>query len=146
MVARSRPSSYSLWLSSPWSHRNWEQPQAATWILTGIPPAAALIVGHQFITSSGYEATTRIVLAIDPAASGPDVERFYRSVRGRRERRSIKAKNAALAAFICVHRSGTWRERMGVWNARYPRWPYKAPSNFGRDARSARRRLLAPNL
>jgi hypothetical protein len=34
---------------------------------------------------------------------------------------------------------------MRKWNAEYPRWRYELVTNFGRDSKKARDRLLAPS-
>ena len=91
---------------------------------------------------------SRITLTIDPALSPRQVESLYRRVRGQvldGRYRNLTRKHALLAAFTTTLSGLKLSDQMSKWNARYRQWKYKAVTNFGRDAKTARDRLLTPS-
>jgi hypothetical protein len=60
---------------------------------------------------------------------------------GGRRALEMSVKHLELAAFTAWH-GETLAARMAMWNDRFPEWAYREVTNFGRDSREARRRLV----
>ena len=61
--------------------------------------------------------------------------------------RRISDKHLELAIFMTDRPEGEpLKKSMVAWNKHSPKWKYSAPTNFGRDAASAQRRLMNPPL
>ena len=98
-----------------------------------------------------YNATTWLVLEVDPDMDPAEVAAAYRAVRriviGQRERiRPLGERALALGAWAaCRAKNETWEQRRRAWNSSHPQWQHDGPaSNFARDATVAERRLLLP--
>jgi hypothetical protein len=133
----------------------WEVSQATTWLLTGISPLVGLIRITEKdppIRHGEWRAwSQRVVLTVHPAATPKEVADAYRTTRdglgiaesyGKRRIRSLSLKHLTLATFL-AQREGTWQEKMAAWNREHGKLgTYSQPSNFRRDARLARTRVL----
>lgn len=125
----------------------WPAAAATVFVLTGRQPLVASI-RHTVRWRFPLTSMTRIVLEIDPATPPAEVDRAYRQVRrsivGRRPR-VMSRKHLALAVFAAEHSAPqSLKQRMAAWNAAYPEWAYTTVTNFGRDLKSAERRLMRP--
>ncbi len=123
----------------------WHEAAATTFILTGrIPRITAMQQSVQ--ANVAYPALQRITLQLDPALTPAEVAVAYRTLRtrvvGKQKYRTQSPKHLALALFAVENPDGSLRKRMEEWNRRYPKWRYHQVSNFGRDLRTALRRLL----
>ena len=124
----------------------WSKAEAVAFILAGRVPFVHIATYR--LSLSDPPCMSRITLTLDPALSPRQVEGIYRNIRSRAlsgRYRNISNKHAVLAAFAAEHEGETTLSAvMASWNKRYPRWRYKAVTNFGRDAKAARERLLYP--
>ncbi len=122
----------------------WTEAEATTFVLTGIWPLIQPISSS--LIRSEFAPLSRIQLAIDPAISPRQVEAAYRSLRAQviGRYRNQTEKHIRLAIFSSEHSGVKLAEQMADWNRQYPKWGYKAISNFGRDTSAAKSRLLAP--
>jgi hypothetical protein len=128
----------------------WTAAQAATFVLTDAVPAMPAVT-HTFEWRLVPEVP-RIVLTIEPSVSPREVTDYYRRVRRevaatRTRPRQYGEKHLRLANFVAGRPAGErWRATMDAWNAQVPaavpKWRYKEPSNFQRDAQRAQRWLL----
>jgi hypothetical protein len=122
----------------------WQRAQATVFVLTGlVPTVAECRVTYE--TKEAIAPLRRITLTIDPALSPQRVMRIYAiersKVRGRRSR-PLGGKNTTLVFFHSTRPTETYAQSMKAWNAKYPEWRYKHASNFGRDVKRSRERLL----
>jgi hypothetical protein len=125
----------------------WKIAQATTYVLTGALPMVRRI-DYQ-IHSPPLEVGTRITLTIDPTTTPQEVADYYQSIRKDmlpKRYRSLSEKHLRLARFValCGVEWKKWGEGMRAWNAAYPDYRYDNESNFIRDARQAKQRLLSP--
>jgi hypothetical protein len=135
-------------LSDSMSRRyGWQPAQSTVFILTDTAPAISM--KHAEASENFHHPVmSRLVLTLDPALSPRQVADFYRKAwkalmePGRY--RNLSEKHTLLAAFS-VDRADSPRLRE-AWNRKYPKWAYASESNFGRDLRVARERLLSPSL
>lgn len=123
-------------------HYGWQKAQATVFALTDRTPLVSVHSAH-YAPNFSFPALSRIELVLDPALSPRQVAEFYRKARkeivsGRY--RNLSEKHTLLAAFGASHgNSPKLREK---WNRQYPKWRYESESNFGRDVRAAKQRLL----
>ena len=131
-------------------HYRWDQAQATIFVLTGAIPLVSPIRAKMEPNLMRPSATARVVLTIDPTASPAQVAKAYARVRsswlGRY--RALSPKHLRLATFL-AERPGeeTWAERLKTWNARASapeRYEGHQVSNFARDCKRAKKRLLDP--
>jgi hypothetical protein len=125
---------------------HWNEAEAVMFVLTDeVPPVVPAKYQPHW---SNIPCLSRITLTVDPALSPRQVEALYRSVRGQMldgRYRNLSRKHALLAGFTATLGELKLSEQMRKWNAQHPRWKYKLVTNFGRDAKMARNRLLAPS-
>jgi len=124
--------------------------EASIFILTG-HPLPARPCRESFSCGGGGErlgALNRITLNIDPTLSPREVSMVYRRMRGQifgKRYRAMSEKHIRLALFTWSrnNQNELLRESMAVWNKQYPKWRYRAVSNYGRDSSVASRRAFA---
>lgn len=126
-------------------HYGWHEAAATVFVLTGATPyATALRITTRM--RPDLPALGRFVLEIDPVLTPAEVAARYRRVRsealGKERVRPQSPKHLALAVFAVECPDGTLRQRMALWNERYPEWRYQHVTNFGRDLKAAVQRLL----
>ena len=125
----------------------WQEGQATIFILTGRMP---LITRCRTTTQvRSIQATARITLEIDPSLSPKEVGEAYQAARKKIQgrRRELSAKHITLAQFLAESPDGeTHGARMKRWNRKYPKWKYTQVTNFGRDIKTAERRLMNPGF
>ena len=124
----------------------WDPAQATKFVLTDSPPFVSEITGD--FERRDVSATSRIELTIDPAASPLQVAEYYRRARSQflkgRHRRQ-EEKHLELAVFDAYRPKGeSTAKRLAQWNRSYPKWRYDEKTNFLRDKKVARERLLSP--
>jgi hypothetical protein len=127
-------------------HFHWSEAEAVMLVLTdevpSVEPAKCQARWSQ------VPCLSRITIEVDPALSPRQVEALYRTVRGQLlegRYRNLTQKHALLAGFTSTLRDLKLADQMRKWNAQYHRWTYELVTNFGRDAKKARDRLLAPS-
>ncbi len=133
-------------LSKSLSRRyGWHEAAATTFVLTGLVPRITAMQSSVY-AHVAYPALQRITLQLDPVLTPAEVAVAYRTLRtrivGKQQIRTQSPKHLALAVFAVEYPDGSLRERMAEWNRRYPKWRYNQVTNFGRDLRTALRRLL----
>ena len=126
----------------------WTPAQATTFVLTGNTPLVSPL--RVKVQSSHIPALSRLVLTVDPAISPRELAEHYRQARqqfvGKRHR-SMSEKHTTLVTFMNTRPpKETYARSMTAWNRKYPKWKYKAVSNFGRDVKTARKRLLGSGI
>lgn len=124
----------------------WEPHQAATFVLTDLPPLIAPLRAR-VVGGWPRSATTRIVLEVSPAVDPSRVMQHYEQVRRKLIPRGfpeLDAKRLRLAAFVASHPDEDWSTLFDMWNGENPSWRYADPSGFKRDAQLTRGRLLEP--
>ena len=128
----------------------WQEAQATVFVLTGITPQVSTQMVARQINPS---AANRIVLTLDPALTDKEVAAVYRKARrrllkkdkqGKARFRLQSEKHLRLAIFDAEH-EGTYLKKMNVWNKQFPKWEYEHLSNFIRDCKKAKERLLKPD-
>ncbi len=121
---------------------------ATDFILSGSPlPVFPVRQALKLMEGNVLSALNRVELTIDPALSPSEASRVYRDIRttifGRRHR-NMSEKHIRLALFALQRpRDEKLSVAMKEWNKLFPRWRYKAETNFGRDRTVSRRRALA---
>ncbi|MER6791032.1 hypothetical protein [Amycolatopsis mediterranei] len=134
----------------------WTESQAATFVLTGLSPLISMIrVTHLDPPIHNNEFCPwgeRIRLDVHPAAAAEDVAAAYVAARadleiaetyGHSRVKGPSTRNLLLAAFV-AGRTGTWQQKMDSWNEEYPEYATSRLSNFKRDAKDTRLRVLNP--
>lgn len=120
----------------------WLPHEAATFVLTGLPPRWFSVVAR---FPRSFHERSRITLEIDPRTPAREVARAYeevRSTRGIGESRRLDEKTARLAAFLARTDPGSrWRDRCDLWNELEPGWSYAYERSFRRDAIQAWKRV-----
>lgn len=124
----------------------WDAAQATKFVLTDAPPLVSEITGD--FKRREVSGTSRIELSIDPAASPRQVAEYYRLVRNQivkgRHRRQ-EEKHLELAVFDTYRPKGESTAKwLAQWNRENPKWQYDVKTNFLRDKKVARERLLSP--
>ncbi len=143
----------------------WEPYEAAWFVLTGVPPAYVsmreTVVDRQdgewgrglkpdadgaFFRSRVPEvARRRIVLDADPKLQPKVVASRYRQLRtplAAQRERPLDEATYELVAFTERNTTGTWEERMKLWNATHSESPYHDVRWFRRKANRAREQIL----
>ena len=123
----------------------WSAAESTMFVLTDCPPLLATAT-RSLRRGNRYPCLSRIDLSIDPAMSPRQVEALYRDIRSQAlagRYRNLTQKHAILAAFT-ARNAGALSDQMQQWNREYSRWKYKSVTNFGRDSKAARDRLLKP--
>lgn len=124
----------------------WQPAQATLFVLTDAVPVISLS-GYSYAMKDPL-AASRITMTLDPILTPSEVAARYKEVRKQvlsSRYRSISEKHLELAIFMTDRLEGEpLKKSMEAWNRRFPEWGYSAPTNFGRDAASVRRRLLNP--
>lgn len=130
----------------------WTEYRATTFVLTGIkPPVVNAIV--RYTDRSTLSSANRIELVLDPALTDKEVAALYRQVRrrmlkkdsrGKARFRQLSKKHLRLAIFDAEHEE-KYLKKMHVWNKQFPKWKYEHLSNFIRDCKKARQRLIQPD-
>lgn len=124
----------------------WEQAQASTFVLTGLPPLISY-VRTTMVGGVPLSSTTRIVLEVNPGVTPRQLAGHYKRARARVISKSpdkVTDKRAQLAVFVAGHTDGDWPDVMRLWNEKFPKWRYKDAETFQREAVSSRRALLDP--
>lgn len=125
----------------------WRDVDAVAFILSGAVPLIEP-AGCSFKRHESLPCLSRITLEVDIALSPAQVGMLYQKLRSRLlegRYRNQTPKHAMLAAFTAQRDELTLEEQRRDWNKRYPRWRYQVVTNFGRDAKAARDRLLRPS-
>lgn len=128
-------------------HYGWDAALATNFVLTGEAPLVPSVEIRRSYPSN-FRTLARISLTVDPALSPREVADHYRRVRAEivgGRHRELTEKHMRLATFAAARTGESLHKRMGAWNRKYPRWKYKAVSNFGRDCNQAIKRLLHPD-
>ena len=135
----------------------WSEGEATVFILTDIPPMAALYHAG-WGQPRPITSTTRIKLTLDPVLTEREVATVYRQIRhsmlkkdrqGRVRYHLPREKACELAIFNAQQpEDKTYREKMKTWNRtvarEHPGWKYKQESNFGKDCKAAKDNLFYP--
>jgi hypothetical protein len=132
---------------------HWQAAQATAFVLTDLTPVietesvAVHPAPHVTVPYGGPQplaCLVRVTLTIDPIMTPKELARKYASVRNRllaQKPRALSTKHLALAVFTTKHPALN-QESMEQWAREFPQWKYRRISQFGRDARTARSRLL----
>lgn len=130
----------------------WDEADAVTFILTGDLPRV-MAIDAEIRIDKDIPTHSRIVLTIDPTLTPARVEVYYRQIRKQvvRRYRSLQPKALELIRFVASRPDGeTALQRMDAWNKLWakwhPKWRYNLESNFSRDCKMARQRLLHPPI
>jgi len=125
---------------------HWSDAEAVMFVLSDQPPPFSPVKIEPSVSSIS-PCLSRITLVIDAALAPSQVKDTYTRARNallQRRYRNLTRKHALLAGFSATFRTETLRDQMRKWNAQYPNWKYKLVTNFGRDVKQARERLLEP--
>ena len=126
----------------------WQEYQATTFILTGLSPLLPLAhtVLHRL---SLYPALNTITIKVNPRLSPDELKGIYARARhhlmaeGQKRNRPMTTKHLELAVFYHPHQGVKGAELMSAWNKEHPEHkPYYQVTNFERDAKHARNRLV----
>jgi hypothetical protein len=129
-------------------HNVWEEPRAATFILTGTPPSIPL-ARAEIYRNDLWPSETRALVIIDPVMPPSLPIRVLSDVReallpvGTQRQTAMSKKHAELAVRGEMKRGEPgkpWAALLSEWNSEYPDWAYKdrtAEVHFARDVRSA---------
>lgn len=123
----------------------WREIDAVMFLLTDDVPLVQ--ISTMQIHWADIPCLSRITLTIDPALPPSQVEEIYRRARHKLlegRYRNISEKHVTLAAFSLTESGAKLSDQMVRWNQKYPQWRYQRVTNFCRDARVARQRLLSP--
>jgi len=125
---------------------HWTEAEAVMLVLADEVPPVQPAKCH--IHWSAIPCLSRVTLTLDPALSSRQVESLYRRVRGQvleGRYRNLSRKHALLAGFTSTLGGLKLSEQMNKWNEQYRQWRYTTVTIFGRDAKTARDRLLTPS-
>lgn len=151
------PGGYLEWLArlseDLASEYTWIKADATVFVLTGnTPPVFNCKVNY----TGGYSSlasANRIELVLDLALTEKEVAAIYRQARrsllkqdklGKARFRQLSEKHLRLAIFDAEH-EGTYLKKKSAWNKQFPKWRYEHLSNFIRDSKKAKQRLLQPD-
>jgi len=129
-------------------HNVWEEPHAATFVLTGIAPPVAL-ARAEIYRNDLWPAETRALVIIDPTMPPSLPIRVLSDIReallpvGTHRQTAMSKKHAELAVCGEIKRGEPgkpWAALLSEWNRNNPDWSYlerTAEVHFARDVRSA---------
>ena len=124
----------------------WTFAQAAHFVLTGKTPRISMMSFR--VERGAHPTATRVVLEVEPLTRPEDVEQLFRQARleysGGRTLRRQSSKHMRLAVFGTDRGAASWNSLLERWNKKHPEEGYKQVSDFKRDARRARKRLMFP--
>lgn len=130
------------------AHNVWDEPNVATWLLTGTPPPIPL-ARAEIYRNDLWPAETRAVIVIDPMTPPGLPVRMISEAREAlspvvsQRQPTISRKHAELAVWGESRRGEPrkpWAALLSEWNSEYPDWAYEdrtAEVHFSRDVRSA---------
>ncbi len=134
----------------------WTEAATATFILTGLPPAAVGIRAKTIGPWPASKVSRRIELDIPLTATSEEVAEAFLRLRDEilgdqpKSRRSFTKRTADLAVFAREHSTGyTWEEAMTIWNRHQSQTDGKRYDNtaqFTRDSRAAYERVASEKL
>jgi hypothetical protein len=134
----------------------WTEAAAATFILTGLPPAAVGIRAKTIGPWPASKANRRIELDISLTATSEEVAEAFLRLRDEmlgdqpKSRRSFTKRTADLAVFAREHSTGyTWEEAKTIWNRQQTEAEgkrYYDKAQFASDARIAYKRTTGEKL
>jgi hypothetical protein len=131
------------WLSDRFG---WPEPSAVFFVLTNVPPLPDPSFSYEISPGKHFPALDRVVMRVNPEMSAKELAAAYRAIRSQHFRarvRSLTPKHINLALFFASRPDESkWKELLDEWNKSYPKWRYRSESNFARDCREARRRVL----
>lgn len=119
--------------------------QAATFILTGIPPLLTPVVLKHDVNYGLLGARETITMTIGLEVSPAEVAKIYSQERswhiaGRW--RPPSPKTLEMVSFRLDHLGMSWRECWQAWNAEHPDKRYPSPERMKRDYHRAVKRIL----
>jgi hypothetical protein len=122
----------------------WQEAEATTFVLTGQTPNYFPVAVRRFRKVENPSVASRITVDLDLMLTPQQLARMWIYLRkawiGRP--RSLSVKHMELAEFV-AQSGGTWERRWTDWNNKYPEQEYRLQSNFVRDAKAAKKRLLS---
>ena len=125
---------------------HWTEAEAVMFVLTAdVPPVEP---AESEIQWSMTPCLSRITIEIDPALSPRQVYELYKRLRSKvldGRYRNLSQKHTILAGFTATFSELKLADQIREWNRHHSRWVYERVTNFGRDAKKACERLLAPS-
>ena len=124
--------------------------EATNFVLTGRVPTVLRFHVEPRVHMSVNNATSRIMMELDPDMTPLEVAEVYRKMRGvikgdRSRVRPVSEHTAVLAGWIVNRETDeTWRAARLAWNSEFPEWTSHSNTNFARDAHAAVKRLAHP--
>ncbi len=125
----------------------WQEPQATTFVLTGlIPllPLAQTTIHYQSL----HPTLNTVTIKLNPRLSPDEVAGIYTRARhhlmakGQKRNRPMTKKHLELGVFYHTHQGMKGREMMNIWNKEHPGDTYSQVANFDRDIKHAHNRLV----
>jgi hypothetical protein len=130
---------------------SWQQAQATVFLLTDLTPLVETEnieirypVTLPYVGQSPLMCLLRVVITVDPSITPRELAQKYAQIRAKllkRKWRLQTEKHVQLALFAVNDRHLN-SEAMREWNKDFPNWRYTRLSQFTRDAKTARNRLL----
>ncbi len=125
----------------------WQEPQATTFVLTGLIPLLPL-AQTTIHFQSFYPALNTMTIKLNPRLSPDEVAGIYTRARhhlmakGQKRNRPMTKKHLELGVFYHTHQGMKGAEMMSIWNKEHPGDTYFQVANFDRDVKHAHDRLV----
>jgi hypothetical protein len=133
----------------------WNEPEATTYVLTGLTPFIPPIYVHPIDPKIGAAGHLSVTISVEPWVSAETMTRVYKLLKSALypgKSRALSEKNVALFRFVTQHAAPggeipSFDELLEMWNAEQegrPEWQYKSVWTLSRDYRRTGHMIVFP--